>query len=271
MRTIVAGSRSITSYKTVAKAIESCGWPVTTVVSGKARGVDSLGIEWARRNNVRVKTFVPDWEAQPRAAGFIRNVEMAKYSHALVALWDGSSRGTKHMVEEATRRGLRVKVVKVRPRRVIDSFSGEFAFLSNFYFAAIRTRPTRSCPKGIEYPTSEHAYQAAKTRDIRKRRALARLPRPNEAKKAGREMVLRDDWDEVKVRIMTSIVRAKFRQHPELADKLLATGNALLVEGNWWHDTFWGVCGGVGHNYLGKILMMVRRELRERKLRRERS
>ena len=82
------------------------------------------------------------------------------------------------------------------------------------------------------------------------------------AKRMGRRVELRVDWETVKERIMYEICLAKFTQHSELAQKLLKTGTKYLVEGNYWGDTEWGVCNGKGKNKLGKILMRVREELR---------
>ena len=87
-------------------------------------------------------------------------------------------------------------------------------------------------------------------------------PNPSEAKRLGRRVRLRSDWEQVKYDVMLDVVRAKFNQHPDLAQKLLATGDEELVEGNDWGDTYWGVCNGRGKNMLGKILMRVRAELR---------
>ena len=136
----------------------------------------------------------------------------------------------------------------------ITSFSGDYAFLSNFY-------PAPTPYEGIVYPTSEHAFQAAKTLDMAERRRLAGLSTPAQVKHAGRRVVLRSDWEQVKIAIMTAIVRAKFQHNTELAKKLSATGNAELVEGNRHRDRFWGVCGGKGQNWLGRILMEARAEL----------
>ena len=85
------------------------------------------------------------------------------------------------------------------------------------------------------------------------------------AKKLGRTVKLRPDWNEVKLSVMLEVLRHKFNQNPDLADKLLATGDTLLQEGNTWHDYYWGVCNGKGENNLGKLLMLVRQELREAK------
>ncbi|MGH7133744.1 MAG: NADAR family protein, partial [Phycisphaerales bacterium] len=111
-------------------------------------------------------------------------------------------------------------------------------------------------------PTVEHAYQAAKTLDPAERRRIAALPTPAEAKAAGRKLQMRADWEAVKFTVMETCVREKFTRHTDLREKLLATGDAELQEGNTWGDRVWGVYQGKGDNRLGKILMLVRWELR---------
>lgn len=137
------------------------------------------------------------------------------------------------------------------PRERIDYFGtgsdNDFSFLSNFYAHGRWT--------------AEHQYQAAKTDDATWKAAIMGASTPGEAKKLGRRAPMRPDWEEVKVDVMLDILRVKFRR-PEMAEKLLATGDAELVEGNWWGDTFWGVCRGRGQNHLGRLLMQVREELR---------
>jgi ribA/ribD-fused uncharacterized protein len=141
------------------------------------------------------------------------------------------------------------------PPARIDSFQGQYRFLSNFWPATVEF-------EGITYPDVEHAYQSAKTLDMSERRRIAALPTPAEAKHAGEALQLRPDWLTIKYNVMLQCVRFKFTHHPELAKLLLATGNAYLEEGNTWHDTIWGVYQGQGTNWLGKILMQVRSELR---------
>jgi ribA/ribD-fused uncharacterized protein len=136
----------------------------------------------------------------------------------------------------------------------IDSFENEFAFLSNFY-------PSKICYEGIEYPTVEHAFQAAKTFDFEQRVAIAAAPTPGKAKRMGRRVSLRQDWEEVKDSIMEELVRRKFKDK-HLALLLWSTGEKELIEGNWWNDTYWGVCNGVGRNQLGKTLMKIREEIK---------
>lgn len=137
----------------------------------------------------------------------------------------------------------------------IGEFQGEYRFLSNFWPAPCEF-------EGVRYPSSEHAYQAAKTLDTVERSRIAALSTPSEAKKAGRALALRADWETVKFDVMRACVRSKFALNPDLAEKLLATGDALLEEGNTWGDRTWGVVDGVGENRLGRILMDVRGELR---------
>lgn len=138
---------------------------------------------------------------------------------------------------------------------MINEFKGEYRFLSNFYACDIEL-------DGVIYPTVEHAYQAAKTLDPEYRKLFAdRKLAPGGAKRMGKQVPLRPDWDSIKLGIMESLVRQKFDTH--LALQLIETGDQQLVESNWWGDTFWGVCEGVGENHLGKILMKVRKELQE--------
>jgi ribA/ribD-fused uncharacterized protein len=111
------------------------------------------------------------------------------------------------------------------------------------------------------YPSAEHAFQAMKTLNSAERRSIALAATPGQAKKAGRALSLREDWERVKDEQMLKILRVKFAVAP-LAEKLLETGDQELVEGNWWGDTYWGVCKGTGQNKLGKSLMTVRAELK---------
>lgn len=132
----------------------------------------------------------------------------------------------------------------------IDSFQGEYRWLSNFW-------PALVIFDGDYYPTVEHAYQAAKTTDRSARIRIHRAETPGLAKKLGRGLAMRPDWDTFKLEVMLILLRQKFTD-PELRRKLLETGDRELIEGNTWGDRFWGVCGGTGENHLGKILMHVR-------------
>lgn len=138
----------------------------------------------------------------------------------------------------------------------ITSFHGEFRWLSNFWPALVEL-------DGMEFPSVEHAYQAAKTNDIETReRFQSMMLKSGEAKRMGRRVNIRADWEQVKLSVMLELLRGKFKC-ADLRAKLLSTGNAELVEGNNWNDTFWGVCNGRGQNHLGKLLMQVRNEITE--------
>lgn len=140
---------------------------------------------------------------------------------------------------------------------VIDCFFNEYYFLSNFY-------PSIIDYDGMEYPTVEHAYQAAKTDDPTQREMIKSLVRPGDAKKAGKIVSLRQGWSRIKVDIMYDLVHQKFQRYPDLRAKLLATHPYKLIEGNTWHDNFWGNCTChrcvkiEGQNRLGFLLMNVR-------------
>lgn len=144
-------------------------------------------------------------------------------------------------------------------RKIINSFSGKYRFLSNFYPSPF--------PFGEQdAPSVEHAYQASKTDLISEQTAILNCPSAARAKKLGQMVTLRKDWtDEMKVLTMRSLVLDKFLYNDNLANDLLDTGDALLVEGNTWDDTFWGVCDGKGENWLGKILMDARTEIQRRR------
>jgi N-glycosidase YbiA len=139
----------------------------------------------------------------------------------------------------------------------ITAFHGDYAFLSNFYPSLVRLEDGA-------YPTLEHAFQAAKTHDADDRKAIRECDTPFTAKYLGRRVQLRADWEHVKVEIMRDLLRQKFAD-AELKAMLLATGEAELIEGNTWNDKVWGcvMVKGVwiGKNYLGKLLMDMRREL----------
>jgi ribA/ribD-fused uncharacterized protein len=132
--------------------------------------------------------------------------------------------------------------------------SAQTRFLSNFY-------PANIVYEGIRYPSSEHAYQAAKTLDQGVRKQIAIASTPGQAKRFGQKVPVRKDWDLVKRRIMKEILELKFNI-PSLRDKLLETDVLYLEETNTWGDRYWGVCKGSGQNHLGHILMEIRNDLK---------
>jgi len=144
----------------------------------------------------------------------------------------------------------------------IENFRGEHRFLSNFSESLIRGAGD------ICYPTAEAAFQGGKTRDMGARAKIAAAPTPEEAKRLGRRVRLIPDWDEHRHVVMRAVLRAKFAD-PDLGRRLLDTGDAELVEGNRWHDQFWGccrcgtrpLCADPGENWLGRHLMALRSDL----------
>lgn len=138
----------------------------------------------------------------------------------------------------------------------IDRFVGEYRFLSSFFPCEVTT------DAGLTYASVEHAYQAAKARSEEERLAIAAASSPKKAKRRGSKVTLPPDWHSRKVEVMRSLLRLKFAAGTELAAKLVATGDAELIEGNSWGDDFWGMCNGVGENQLGRLLMDVRARLR---------
>lgn len=138
----------------------------------------------------------------------------------------------------------------------IYGFTGNHRFLSNF-------APAQVVYDGSSYPTTEHAYQAAKTLVASERRHMRNLRTPGEAKRYGRQVTMRSDWEKVKLSVMEDLVRQKFTRHESLKKALLNTGDMYLEETNAWGDTFWGVSKGKGENHLGKILMKIRQELQK--------
>jgi len=145
----------------------------------------------------------------------------------------------------------------------VREFTGKYRFLSNFF-------PSPITLDGVQWPTAEHLFQAMKTRDLEMREKIRQASTPGDAKSLGGQAKLRAAWDIIRHRTMRVILKAKFEQNPELAQKLINTGNMELEEGNYWHDNYWGICkchrickNKKGQNHLGLLLMELREELSE--------
>jgi ribA/ribD-fused uncharacterized protein len=136
---------------------------------------------------------------------------------------------------------------------MINEFKGKYYFLSNFYSTPVMY-------EGLLYQNNEAAFQSAKVKDLERRKQFCQLD-PSIAKKKGRNVLLRNDWEDIKDEVMYQCVKDKFTRNQDLRQRLIDTDNEELVEGNTWNDTYWGVCRGRGKNMLGKILMRVREEL----------
>lgn len=156
---------------------------------------------------------------------------------------------------------------------MIDSFRGRWLFLSNFY-------PVEIEHQGIKYPTVEHYYVAMKIKNDQQingqfisymdcREMISKIPadKANMAKNFGKTLKIRKDWDDIRLDTMFWGVQEKFKKD-DLIEMLLMTGDEELIEGNNWHDNFFGICncgpcGGKGLNNLGKILMKIRKNIKE--------
>lgn len=149
---------------------------------------------------------------------------------------------------------------------MINSFSDRFRFLSNFY-------PCEINYEGIKYTSVENYYVAMKIKDdqiidgkfmpwIDIREYISKISNPGEVKRLGRKLKIRKDWESIRLSVMDYGVKQKFKNE-SLQEMLLSTGDEELVEGNFWHDNFFGSCkcskcGNLGDNNLGKILMTIR-------------
>lgn len=141
------------------------------------------------------------------------------------------------------------------PKELIDWFSADYSWLSNFH-------PSTIVYLGKRYATVEHAYQANKTVIDELSEMIRLAPNPGAAKRMGKVVPIRDDWETFKLTLMKELIHLKF-ENPLLQSLLLQTGQATLVERNTWGDRFWGVFKDVGENHLGKILMLERDRIRE--------
>lgn len=158
---------------------------------------------------------------------------------------------------------------------MINTFQGRWYFLSNFF-------PCQIEHKGIKYPSVEHYYVAMKVTEIQLingqyytaadfREMISKVKLPADVKKIGQRVKVRTDWDVKKLDFMNWGIREKFKDE-KLSELLTSTLDLEIIENNYWHDNFWGSCtcskcGNKGQNHLGKILMQVRQELRQQKVR----
>ncbi|WP_414658065.1 NADAR family protein (plasmid) [Deinococcus sp. VB343] len=194
-----------------------------------------------------------------------RNVEMLRWGCQGVLPFNPPERehegGTAACLREARKRGCRI-LPNLYPEwekyqsgelRVLHEIRN--TELSNM---AVLDKPIRMA--GEDYATLEHYFQAAKTTNPAQRQLIRNAATPAEARRLGRSVTLREDWDTLRLDVMHAGLRKKFAQ-PRFAAALAATGDALILEGNTWNDEFWGVCKGVGRNHLGRLLMQIRETL----------
>lgn len=264
---LVTGSREWDDIQRVVESLQALP-PGTVIIHGACRGADLICAAVAEALGFTVRAYPADWAALGKRAGIARNQDMLDVEYVVddpidlcIAFHDdiASSRGTADMVRRAKLAGIMVEHVESCRRdiagAVIDSFSGDFGFLSNFYESSIWV-------DGERYATVEHAYQAAKATDQTTKKMIREARTPYVAKRLGKSVVLPADWGAKRVEVMRALLDKKF-ENPLLRSLLLATEDAELVEGNTWGDRFWGVCRGEGKNWLGRLLMDVRKECRQ--------
>lgn len=141
---------------------------------------------------------------------------------------------------------------------MIKEFQNEHRWLSNFYPCEIEY-------EGIVYPTVEHFYVSMKTLDPNIRKYISTIESPGKAKRYGNKIDVRENWDDLKIQVMEYVINKKFNK-PHFKELLLNTGDDIIVEGNRWHDNFYGSCqcdkcGNNGKNILGKLIMKTRKSL----------
>jgi len=153
-----------------------------------------------------------------------------------------------------------------RMNKYITKFEGKYRFLSNFWDSII---PDDTIFSTDTYQSVEAAYQASKTHNSIEKDKIRLAKSAGEAKRLGKKVTIRQDWEDVKDSIMLDLLRSKFLKKDDLTYNLMETGDAELIEGNNWCDNYWGICycnkcNGMGRNVLGQLLMMVREEAKIR-------
>lgn len=265
----IIGSRNFSDYELLCSEMSKLPKPAL-IVSGGAKGADTLGKRYADEHGIPTQIFPAIWRPEgeggpmDKGAGMKRNTDIIKASTAVLAFWDGDSTGTMDSINKSIMFKKFVKIVytgiakKKQDSKSILGFQKHHRWLSNMW-------PVEIEMGGIKFHSVENAYQAAKyigNKSIVEK--LAKMP-SLETKAFTRDRV-RNPWttegfDDKKVGFMRTFLRKKF-QNPCLRAKLLNTGDVYIEETNSWDDTFWGCCPeGVGENNLGKLLMEIRGEI----------
>lgn len=235
--------------------------PVAAVRSGLENLEDHvkwLTAEFKRSCDTLRKIAATTPDAAMNGSAIRRAVEDMQAAHAKIQQYEEQCELLRHLMHKhtvtitaASSAGLNACFVSPSGLPPITEFRGDYSFLSNFSTSYLTYF-------GIQYSCVECAFQAQKTMDETERLKISRM-KPSYAKTYGKKLSLRPDWEKVKVNIMRTLLFAKFTQNQELAAKLVATKDAVLMEMNQWGDTFWGMRpDGTGENILGKLLMEMR-------------
>lgn len=149
----------------------------------------------------------------------------------------------------------KIKACTLIDDKNIKGFFNDYRFLSNFHICPILY-------DGRIYGSTEAAYMSGKSNDPEDKIMFQQIVEPKEAKIKGRLVTLRPDWEEVKDKVMYDVNVFKYTFHPDLKARLLGTGDKYLEESNWWKDDYWGTVDGKGENKLGRVLMLIRDQIR---------
>jgi ribA/ribD-fused uncharacterized protein len=232
--------------------------PVDVLISGLARGADTIGVEWAKAMNIPVHGFAADWYRDGNAAGPIRNQKMLDVGKPDVVMALPGGKGTSHMVGIAENAG--VECIVYQSRLFSRARDPEWGWCSNFW-----PQPQTDQETGLVYKTNEHYYQCEKTTNPEMREWIFTSPDAMTAKQRGNDynkFELRPDWNTYKLEAMRKGLLMKFHPDGELAQKLRDTGDLYLVEYAPWGDSFWGINKyHAGSNWLGRLLMETRQTL----------
>lgn len=256
MRVIVCGGRDFEDVEFVIHYLNHVhNWnPITCVIAGAARGVDTFAELWADEMGIPKEVYPADWDKHGKSAGPIRNQEMLDKSNPDMIMAFPGGRGTAHMFKIAEAHGgvdlWQSKQILFRKRDPKYGFMSNFA--EGFEFVD---------QDGLIWSTSEHHYQAQKATNEEDRSRVQMARTAFDSKQIGGSITLRPDWDEVKIDCMRQTLALKFAEGSKAADRLMDTQAAYLVEDTPWGDQFWGKTYGVGESHLGKLLMERRESL----------
>lgn len=255
MKLLVSGGRDFHDVEYIVSKLTELHsiCPISKVVAGGARGVDTIAVHWAELMDIPFIIYEAQWSTYGRRAGPLRNIEMLeKETPDLVVAFPGGV-GTQHMADYA--RNARVDVLQY----IKISFRKEdltYGFMSNFYpFPIIDF-------DGLYWPSTEHYYQAHKTLDRQAWVSFQKEEDPKKVKQMGKEVVIRPDWLAVREEVMREALRLKFAPGTAMSQLLLDTGEHYLHERAPWDDYWGGGKNGQGRNRLGWLLMERRDELR---------
>jgi predicted NAD-dependent protein-ADP-ribosyltransferase YbiA (DUF1768 family) len=266
MKLAIVGSRSISDIKTIEDNISEFG-EIEMIISGGAKGVDSLAQDYAKKSGTPIKIIYPSWDKNGKGAGFKRDVLIVEECDKALIIYDGDSLGAMHDINLCVQKRKPCKIVvptipTSSPKADIDFFEKEFFWLSNTFPSPIKI-------KDYVFPSAENACFASAfgsspeiVKKFEKENPIDSRKLFKELYSTHREFYLKN-FHKLRVQTVKKIILLKFQQHEYLREKLLLTKDFKLNNGNNWGEVFWGVSGGSGENMLGKIIQEVREQLKK--------